>query len=45
MSEERELAGFAGSRSGALIATAWASMIHLGEQGYVELTRKIMQVR
>lgn len=26
--------GFAGSRSGALIATAWAAMIHLGREGY-----------
>lgn len=37
-------AGFAGSRSGALIATAWASMAHLGEQGYLVLTDKIMMV-
>ena len=30
--------GFAGSRSGALIATAWASMVHLGEEGYLAAT-------
>ena len=36
--------GFAGSRSGALIATAWASMVHLGEAGYMDATAKIMQV-
>ena len=38
------LAGFAGSRSGALIATAWVSMVHMGEAGYLEATAKIMQV-
>ena len=37
-------AGFAGSRSGALIATAWASMVHLGEEKYMELTKAIMKV-
>ncbi len=30
--------GFAGSRSGALIATAWAAMVHLGEEGYLAAT-------
>lgn len=30
--------GFAGSRSGALIATAWAAMVHLGEEGYLQST-------
>jgi len=35
--------GFAGSRSGALIATAWASMVHLGEEGYLQLTGDIMK--
>lgn len=39
------IAGFAGSRSGALIATAWASMVHLGEEGYLQLTGDIMKVR
>jgi len=36
--------GFAGSRSGALIATAWASLNHLGRRGLVELTRGIYEV-
>jgi hypothetical protein len=27
--------GFAGSRSGALIATAWASLVHMGEEGFM----------
>ena len=39
------LAGFAGSRSGALIATAWASMVHLGETGFLDITKRIMQAR
>lgn len=30
--------GFAGSRSGALIATAWASLVHLGEEGFLRAT-------
>ncbi len=30
--------GFAGSRSGALIATAWAALVHLGEEGYLQAT-------
>ncbi len=37
--------GFAGSRSGALIATAWAAMISLGLDGYMGHTKKIMQAR
>ncbi len=37
--------GFAGSRSGALIATAWTALVHLGESGYLAHTAKIMQVR
>lgn len=39
------IAGFAGSRSGALIATAWASLIHTGYEGYLKHTDSIMQVR
>lgn len=35
--------GFAGSRSGALIATAWASMVHLGEEGYLRATDGMMK--
>lgn len=30
--------GFAGSRSGALIATAWAALVHHGEEGYLKAT-------
>lgn len=37
--------GFAGSRSGALIATAWASMVHLGTEGYLRVTAQIMQAQ
>lgn len=32
----------AGSRPGALIATAWASMMALGKEGYVKSTQAIM---
>lgn len=32
----------AGSRPGALIAACWASIMHLGRDGYMEATRKIM---
>ncbi|XP_007432814.1 sphingosine-1-phosphate lyase 1-like [Python bivittatus] len=32
----------AGSRPGCLIAGCWATMVHLGEGGYVEATRKII---
>jgi len=32
----------AGSRAGALIAGAWASMMCLGENGYLDITRKLM---
>ncbi|BDA43135.1 Sphingosine-1-phosphate lyase [Coccomyxa sp. Obi] len=35
--------GFAGSRSGALISTAWASMMHQGLEGYVALTDQMMK--
>lgn len=37
--------GFAGSRSGALISTAWASMVYMGESGFLDVTQKIMKVR
>lgn len=33
----------AGSRPGGLIASAWAAMNSLGEQGYLDATRKIME--
>ncbi|XP_077206615.1 sphingosine-1-phosphate lyase 1 [Paroedura picta] len=32
----------AGSRSGGIIAGCWATMMHIGEDGYVEATRKII---
>nr|XP_056706485.1 sphingosine-1-phosphate lyase 1 [Euleptes europaea] len=32
----------AGSRPGGIIAACWAAMMHLGEDGYVEATRKII---
>ncbi len=36
--------GMAGSRSGALIATAWAALVHHGEAGYMAATAAIMKV-
>jgi glutamate/tyrosine decarboxylase-like PLP-dependent enzyme len=34
---------FAGSRPGALSATCWAAMVSMGEQGYLEATRRILE--
>ncbi|UCF93461.1 MAG: aminotransferase class V-fold PLP-dependent enzyme [Desulfobacterales bacterium] len=34
---------FAGSRPGALSATAWAAMVAIGEQGYMEIAKKILE--
>lgn len=34
-----------GSRSGAVIASTWAAMMHFGEAGYVNSTRKIIATR
>ncbi|KAK9934336.1 hypothetical protein M0R45_021484 [Rubus argutus] len=34
----------AGSRPGSLIAGAWAAMMSLGEEGYLENTRSVMEV-
>ena len=34
--------GMAGSRSGALIATAWAAIVHLGNAGYLKATQETM---
>ncbi len=34
---------FAGSRPGALSAACWAALLGMGEQGYLDATRKIMQ--
>ncbi|XP_038061565.1 sphingosine-1-phosphate lyase 1-like [Patiria miniata] len=33
----------AGSRPGAIIAACWATMVHMGEAGYIDSTRKIIQ--
>ncbi|GAA6111147.1 sphingosine-1-phosphate lyase 1 [Tachysurus ichikawai] len=33
----------AGSRPGGIIAACWATMMHMGESGYVEATRKVVQ--
>uniref|UniRef100_A0AAY4E3D2 sphinganine-1-phosphate aldolase n=1 Tax=Denticeps clupeoides TaxID=299321 RepID=A0AAY4E3D2_9TELE len=33
----------AGSRPGGIIAACWATMMYMGENGYVETTRKIIQ--
>ncbi|XP_066549008.1 sphingosine-1-phosphate lyase 1 isoform X1 [Amia ocellicauda] len=33
----------AGSRPGGIIAACWATMMHMGEKGYVEATRKIIK--
>jgi glutamate/tyrosine decarboxylase-like PLP-dependent enzyme len=34
---------FAGSRAGALSATAWAAMIAIGESGYMEIAKRILE--
>ena len=34
---------FAGSRPGALSASCWASLVTIGEQGYLQATRKILE--
>ncbi len=34
---------FAGSRSGALLAACWAAMLSMGEQGYLEAAKKILE--
>ncbi|KAJ7278572.1 hypothetical protein O6H91_Y384800 [Diphasiastrum complanatum] len=33
----------AGSRAGGLIAGAWAAMMSVGEEGYLEATKKLME--
>lgn len=35
----------AGSRAGALIAGCWASMMYMGEKGYIDATHKIVSTR
>ncbi|MCL4264902.1 MAG: aminotransferase class V-fold PLP-dependent enzyme [Anaerolineae bacterium] len=34
---------FAGSRPGALSAACWAAMVSLGEEGYLEATRRVLE--
>lgn len=34
----------AGSRPGALIATAWTSLVHTGMSGYLATTKTMMEV-
>jgi glutamate/tyrosine decarboxylase-like PLP-dependent enzyme len=34
---------FAGSRSGALSCACWAAMLSIGEQGYLDATKRIME--
>jgi len=33
----------AGSRSGGIVAATWASMVHHGRDGYVEMARKVIE--
>ncbi|XP_056326275.1 sphingosine-1-phosphate lyase 1 isoform X1 [Danio aesculapii] len=33
----------AGSRPGGIIAACWATMMHMGEKGYVDATRKVVE--
>ena len=40
-----KLAGFSGSRSAGPIFAAWAVMTHLGEDGYLRLTRRLMDIQ
>ncbi len=35
--------GISGSRAGCLIATAWATLLYMGEDGYVNATKKIIE--
>ena len=37
-----DLAFLIGSRSGAIIAGTWATMLHMGEEGYTQTTKKII---
>ena len=32
----------AGSRPGGIIAACWATMMHMGENGYIDATKKII---
>ena len=35
--------GLSGSRSGGIVAATWAAMVSLGENGYLEIARKIFE--
>jgi len=35
---------FAGSRSGALSAACWAAMLSVGQEGYLEATKRILEI-
>ena len=35
--------GLSGSRSGGIVAAAWAAMLSLGEQGYLEIAERIFE--
>jgi sphinganine-1-phosphate aldolase len=35
--------GLSGSRSGGIVAAAWAAMLSLGEQGYMEIAERIFE--
>ena len=39
-----KMAGFSGSRSAGPIFAAWSVMKHLGEEGYLNLTRRLLDV-
>lgn len=36
-------AGMGGSRAGCLIATTWSTLMYMGEEGYVNATRRIIE--
>ncbi len=40
-----KLAGFSGSRSAGPIFAAWAVMSYLGEEGYLRLTRRLLELK
>jgi glutamate/tyrosine decarboxylase-like PLP-dependent enzyme len=40
-----KLAGFSGSRSAGPIFAAWAVMSYLGEEGYLRLTRRVLDMK
>lgn len=40
-----KMAGFSGSRSAGSIFAAWAVMSYLGEEGYLRLTRRLLELK